>query len=72
MPTKTRREKLPPEKALLRVSTTLPAYLDLSRNGTRQVIERGELPVIRIGKRAKAVSKADADAWIAKRRNGGA
>lgn len=71
MPTKVRKER-PPEKALLRVSTTLPAYLDLSRNGTRQVIERGELPVIRIGKRARAVAKADADAWIAKRRSGGA
>lgn len=63
---KGRTESLVARPMLLRIPE-VAAELGLGRSSVYQLIQAGELPVVRIG-RAVRVSRADLEAWVDQRR----
>ncbi|WP_414858711.1 helix-turn-helix transcriptional regulator [Paucibacter sp. TC2R-5] len=53
--------------AVLRIASAGP-YLSVSRSHLYNLIERKELPLIKLGGRASGILRADLDAWLAKQR----
>jgi len=43
-------------------------YLSISRSYLYLLIERGELPLLKLGSRASGIMRSDLDAWLEKQR----
>jgi excisionase family DNA binding protein len=55
------------EAAVLRPSGAA-AYAGISRSYLYLLIERGELPLLKLGGRASGIMRSDLDAWLLKQR----
>ena len=56
------------EAAVLRPSGAA-AYAGISRSYLYLLIERGELPLLKLGGRASGIMRTDLDAWLKKQRD---
>jgi len=44
------------------------AYIGVSRSYLYLLVERGELPLLKLGRRASGIMRSDLDAWLEKQR----
>jgi excisionase family DNA binding protein len=68
MPARTISTPSDPVQAAVLRPPYASAYLGISRSYLYLLIERGELPLLKLGGRASGVMRSDCDAWLNKQR----